>query len=107
MIEIVLLKGYKSRLYMRTCHQPTIIPLLFFFQSLTLAPYQGSLADCMLSLFMSIANGVSWQEVIEPVTGTKKLSYWIETQNRRWSVVGFQGQLGGGFKHFWIFYPDP
>jgi len=29
--------------------------------------HYGSLADCMLSLFMSIANGVSWQEVIEPV----------------------------------------
>eukprot|EP00435_Cladocopium_sp_Y103_P026227 s135_g6.t1 len=29
--------------------------------------HYGSLADCMLSLFMSIANGVSWQEVLEPV----------------------------------------
>jgi len=29
--------------------------------------HHGSLAGCMLSLFMSIANGVSWQEVLEPV----------------------------------------
>ncbi|CAK9079254.1 Probable voltage-dependent R-type calcium channel subunit alpha-1E (DOE-1) (Voltage-gated calcium channel subunit alpha Cav2.3) [Durusdinium trenchii] len=33
----------------------------------------SSLTSCMLSLFMSIAGGVSWQEVLEPV---KEVSTW-------------------------------
>ena len=46
---------------------------------------------------MSIANGVSWQEVIEPVTGTKKLT------EANMASCWFLRTLAGGFNYFLCF----